>query len=179
MEIRRFAVLMGLLCGFVQGIAAEPAVIFDSGQAEPLSAIVEVPKPVDFSTLDIDKEKILAGIEEEMKGLKPTAIYPIESPGLTVGRVETKQVRMKQSFSPFFIVGDDAVSRQWMERNKNVLQKKNAQGLVAQVESEEKFKELQLIGSGLRLIPFPATALAKAFGVKNYPVYIGPDQITQ
>lgn len=172
-------ILMLMAVFYLNSGHAEPAVIFDGGNTQPLSDFYKSPEPVDPDTINIDKKKVISDVEEQLKGLKPTAIYPVESPGLTVGRVQTRQVKMAQSFAPFFIIGDDTVSRRWLERNKSVLKKKNAQGLVAQVESEEKFNELRAIGAGLRLLPFPATQLAKVFGVKHYPVYIGPDRITQ
>ncbi len=178
MNMGRFFLFVTLL-GLTHMLLAEPAVIFDGGNTQPLSDIYQAPEPIDPSTIEIDKEQVIVDVQEQMKGLKPTAIYPIESPGLSIGRVATQKVRLGRVFAPFFIIGDDAISRQWLQRNQSVLKKKNAQGLVAQVESEKKFNELAALVPDIRLVPFPATALAKAFGVKHYPVYIGPDRITQ
>lgn len=109
-------------------------------------------------------------------GLLSEALYPVISERLSVGPVGPDEARDIPSYlltRPFFIVGADRVSANWMKSNLDLLVERQAIGLVVNVESPDHMRRLiELTERRLPLTPMPADQLASAINLKHYPVYI-------
>lgn len=108
--------------------------------------------------------------------------FPVRTPSMTVGRVglgEGNQIPAAASvMQSMFIIGDDPVSRRWLQDNREFLASKKAIGLVVNVETKESMNQLaRIAGKGIRMQPTPGEDLAKHMGIKHYPFYIDKDGI--
>ncbi len=103
--------------------------------------------------------------------------FPIES-DLSVGVIETRQ-HDKPVSRPFFILGYDEHSAQWLETNLNHLQEINALGLVTNVRSAAELARLQQYAGTIELQAIPVESIAEQFDVDSYPVLITTEEITQ
>lgn len=75
---------------------------------------------------------------------------------------------------PIFIVGDDAPSQEWLQRNLQALHDMDARGIVAAVHSLADLERLRTV-TGLPLVPMPADDLLEAAGILVWPVLIAAD----
>jgi integrating conjugative element protein (TIGR03765 family) len=79
-----------------------------------------------------------------------------------------------------FIVGDDAMSRQWLATNRQRLTRIGATGVVANVLSIESLQALRSAAPGLPMAPATLDSVAQDLSLTVYPVLIGTDgQVTQ
>ena len=76
--------------------------------------------------------------------------------------------------TPFFIVGDDALSHAWLQHNAERLQALGARGIVAAVATEADFARLRALAR-VHVVPMSADALLEAAGIRVWPVLIGAD----
>lgn len=114
------------------------------------------------------------------QSLDNSARYPVQSrlrPGyLKVSRKLQTPVKDAQ---PFFIVGNDAFSRDWMEQNKAYLLKIRAQGVVTNIESKTLFVALEAFATPLPLVAVPVDDIAELLQFSVYPVLITGEEIAQ
>jgi integrating conjugative element protein (TIGR03765 family) len=75
---------------------------------------------------------------------------------------------------PIFIVGDDAPSQEWLQRNLQALHDMGARGIVAAVRSPADLERLRT-ATGLPMVPMPADDLLEAAGLLVWPVLIAAD----
>lgn len=80
---------------------------------------------------------------------------------------------------PFFIIGDDEFSRDWIKKNKAYLVEINAQGLATNIDSEAVLKELKAWVHPLDIIAIPIDDIAQALNINVYPVLITGKEIAQ
>lgn len=79
---------------------------------------------------------------------------------------------------PFFVIGSDPFSITWFNIHKTFLQKRQAIGLITNIESEEKQIEIEAL-SALPLIPSNIDELAKIFQVPGYPFFTNGCEVWQ
>lgn len=149
---------------------AELAVIYDTGTASPISGFVKAPR---LAVPEGLPEINLQAGDDFVPNL-----FPIHTPGLTPGEVnpQTTQLLLPQ---PFFMVGCDDRSKQWLGRYQGRLTQIGAVGLVVEAESLAEFQALAAVAQGLRLSPVPASQLAKQLGISHYPVLVSASRIEQ
>lgn len=121
--------------------------------------------------------------EDDMSSLsiassKITAMLPVSTPELTPGHVDTK-TRHLPGMIPIFLIGDDELSRRWLQMRLNLLVQLNALGLVVNVSSESGLNELSKQANGLKLLPVSGSDLAKRLGLSHYPVLLTENGIEQ
>ena len=153
-------------------VAAESTVIYNSGNTRLLAPLLEVlganepqGRSADTSRPDLGA----ANIER---------LLPIRSPGLTPGEVEPRP--FDQRFArPFFFVGADLLSREWLVTNRDELLRMGAVGMLVQAETIEDLRVLTELANGLPILPAPATDIAAALGLSHYPVLISREGIGQ
>ena len=75
---------------------------------------------------------------------------------------------------PIFIVGDDAPTLEWLQRNLQALHDMGARGIVAAVRAPADLERLRTATS-LPMVPMPADDLLEAAGILVWPVLIGAD----
>jgi integrating conjugative element protein (TIGR03765 family) len=124
-----------------------------SGSANP-SFILPAPKPL------TDPAKVS---EADM--------LPVRSAKLTPGTVERRVIEAP-GLQPFFLVGDDDASLDWLRRRAAWLRERGAVGLVVNVASAEGLARLRAAAPGLALAPVPADDLAARLGLRHYPALI-------
>ncbi len=149
---------------------AELTVIYDTGTASPLSDFVKAPK--------LAVPESLPGLNLQAKDDFAAQLFPVHTPELTPGDVnpQTPQLLLPQ---PFFIIGCDGRSKQWLSQYQGRLALIGAVGLVVEANSLADFEALSTIANGLRLSPVTASQLAKQLGISHYPVLVTASRIEQ
>ena len=103
---------------------------------------------------------------------------PARTPSLTPGKVTPRAIR-SPGMTPFFLVGNDPLSRAWLRQQADVLRNLDAMGLVVNVDTLDELEQLRDSVPGLTLSPVPADELAGRLGLKHYPVLITATEIRQ
>jgi integrating conjugative element protein (TIGR03765 family) len=154
---------------------AEPTVIHDSGKTRPITDFVRMtppqtpPSPPTLRTGHELAAQFLAGL------------FPVETPELTPGRVVSQKVDLHLP-QPFFLIGSDPMSQQWLRQYRDKLAQLHAMGLVVNVATVTEFQELQELAGNIPLTPAPGSDLVQSLqGVKlgHYPVLITRGMIEQ
>ena len=107
----------------------------------------------------------------------PPQLFPVVSARGGPGRLLQNPMPSKLPGGPgqpIFIVGDDAASVDWLQRNADALHRMGAQGIVASVRTPEDFLRLRGLVD-LRMTPMSSDALLEAAGIHVWPVLIGAD----
>ena len=154
-------------------VAASPTVISDRGGIE----IKELLNPPGESVESVEELTRLHNDPETMKdGLLSAGLYPVYSESLTVGPIGQSEATDIPSYlltMPFFIVGYDRVSANWMIENLDILVENHAVGLVVNIETPEQMKELMRITQNrVALTPVQGDDLAETLNLRHYPAYI-------
>lgn len=110
-----------------------------------------------------------AGIED---------MLPVQSQ-LTPGDVERKAVQLPMLPAPLFIVGDDARSIAWIERNQVTLQQMQAVGWAVNVSDKAALDRIRAVAPGLGVMPMQIDDFAARVGLKHYPVLITRTAVEQ
>ena len=161
--------LMLWFCLFAAGIArGEPLVIRDYGGRDS-----GVPKKNSITKL------------AQQYSVKPHLIYnaeryPIRS-SLHPGYVNKPQALREpvKGAQPFFIIGNDDFSRDWLTKNKTYLQKIGAQGLATNIDSNGIFATLEKLAAPLSLVAVPVDEIATILHLSVYPVLVTGEEIAQ
>lgn len=165
-KLKMIACLLGLMaCPIVH---AEPEVLADYGGREtglksPQEQIREL-----ADRMPVPQAQAENGLLQR---------FPIES-DLSVGVIETRR-HDKPVSRPFFILGYDEHSAQWLETNLDHLQEINALGLVTNVRSAAELARFQQFAGTIELHAMPVESIAEQFDVDSYPVLITAEEITQ
>jgi integrating conjugative element protein (TIGR03765 family) len=153
-------------------VAAEPTVIYDNGDTRPLAPLLEVfgPNGPQGPSADTSRPDLGAANVERL--------LPIRSTGLTPGQVEPQS--FDQRFArPFFLIGADPVSREWLVTNRDELLRMGAVGMLVQAETIDDLRVMAELANGLPILPAPATDIAAVLGLSHYPVLISAEGIAQ
>ncbi|EBD6544533.1 integrating conjugative element protein [Salmonella enterica] len=105
-------------------------------------------------------------------------MLPVSTPEMVPGRVENRRSELT-GMAPVFLVGDDALSRRWLEQRRGDLQRLHATGLVVNVTDGTALRDLQALAPGLTLLPASASDIARRLGLTHYPVLITADGLSQ
>lgn len=103
---------------------------------------------------------------------------PIRTPEMTPGAFESRPVNLP-GIGALYLVGDDPLSRAWLERNAAKLNAINALGMVVNIDSEAALRELQALAQGGIVSPMPGSDLARRLQLSHYPVLITETLLTQ
>jgi len=101
---------------------------------------------------------------------------PIESRTLTVGSFESED-RATAVVQPFFIVGCDEASLEWVEFNRARLLELKAFGLVVDAPSVLAYERLEQVAEGLVIRTVVGDLIAEHLGITRYPVLVTADGI--
>ena len=151
---------------------AELTVVFDNGQARPLSDFIG---PLDSGKPDTDlpyPEKMQLGAADV------ASLLPIRSPGLTPGNITPREHSVPFAHS-FFLIGSDAISKRWLEQHREALKRTGAAGMLVDASSIEDLQAIANLADGLPITPASGSDIAKALGIRHYPVGISAGRIWQ
>ncbi|MGF6513074.1 integrating conjugative element protein (TIGR03765 family) [Pseudomonas sp. BT76 TE3572] len=105
-------------------------------------------------------------------------MLPVRSTSLSPGIVE-RRVLNATGLPSFFLIGEDARSRNWLRQRLPALMKLKAVGLVVNVESKAALDSLRQAAAGLTLTPVSVDDLAQRLNLHHYPVLITSSSVEQ
>ena len=165
---------MAIACVLAPAIAqAELTVIYDSGNTQPLAPFLEV-----FNTDEGSPQQTPTPSKPSLGAADPKTWLPIQSPGLTPGTVQARS-HDRPFARPFFLIGSDARSRQWLQNHRDRLKEIGAVGMLVQAATLEDLHTMATLANGLSILPASASDIAKALGLSHYPVLITAHGIEQ
>jgi integrating conjugative element protein (TIGR03765 family) len=165
-------VVLSLLSGVAR---AELEVIYDSGDTRPLAPFLEV-----FAETPTPRAAVSSG--DDLGAADASRLLPIRSPGLTPGLVTRRQVKLSDPIQfprPFFLIGSDLRSREWLATHRDRLKQLGAVGMLVQAETVEDLEATARIAEGLPILPASATDIARALGLEHFPVLVSRRGIEQ
>lgn len=105
-------------------------------------------------------------------------MLPVRSSRLSPGDVARRTIEAP-GMPPFFLIGDDPRSREWLRQRAPHLRELNAVGLVVNVDSAAALAALRALAPHLSLSPTPGDDLAGRLQLHHYPVLITATGIEQ
>ena len=174
--------LLGLLAAIAQAetmpemsLAERPAleVLADHG-GEPAR-----PYFVAIGMADVPEEEGYAPDTRAPVAFSEADMLPVTSERLSPGEVRFRPLELPSRMTPFFLVGDDALSLRWLEARGETLRDLNAVGLIVEVATPEGLERLRGAAPGLELRPTPGDDLAGRLGLAHYPVLVTSQGLEQ
>jgi len=152
---------------------AAVTVIYDNGNTQPIAPFLEV-----FDSADETPQQSPVPIRPQFGAADPKAWLPIQSPGLTPGSVQARS--HKRPFTrPFFLIGSDVRSRQWLQDYRDQLKEIGAVGMLVQADTVDDLRTIAELADGLSILPASGSDIAEALGISHYPVLISAHGIEQ
>ncbi|TAL60406.1 MAG: integrating conjugative element protein [Legionella sp.] len=96
----------------------------------------------------------------------------------TFGKITKHKIELTNFTYSIFIIGDDALSRQWLKEHTKELEEKNALGFITNIESSSSLKALQEL-TNAPLIPANVDDLLALFKESHYPLIFHEGEIWQ
>jgi len=152
---------------------AELTVIYDSGNTQPIAPFLEVVESAD----GIPQQRLVP-TKPQLGAADPKAWLPIQSHGLTPGSVQARS-HGRPFARPFFLIGSDTRSRQWLRDHQDRLKEIGAVGMLVQADTLDDLRKIAELADGLSILPASASDIAKALGISHYPVLISARGIEQ
>ena len=156
--------------------AAELTIIYDSGRTQSLAPYLAA-----FSE-DPPTESAAAPSEIPLGAADLSQLLPIRTPELTPGTVTTRPLSLPDGVAlprPFFLIGADPRSLEWLARHRELLAEINAVGMLVQAETADDLEATAAIAQGLPILPASATDIAQSMGLRHIPVLISGRGIEQ
>ena len=168
----RWGRCIGLVAVLVPLVAqAGLTVIYDSGNTQPLAPFLEVIE-------DIEHPQQPIPLGNQLGAADINTLLPIKSPGLSPGPIQPQVV--KRPFTrPFFLIGSDPLSRQWLSQHRERLLEIGAVGMLVQAETAADLEAIAQLGQGLQIMPASGSDIAQALGISHYPVLVSKEGIEQ
>nr|WP_155971193.1 integrating conjugative element protein [Xenorhabdus nematophila] len=105
-------------------------------------------------------------------------VLPIKTPEMAPGIVQDRLLNLP-GIGALFLIGDDELSRTWLNQNADKLKKLNAVGMVINVDNAGSFYELRQFYEGGVISPISGSDLAVRLQLTHYPVLITEAGLTQ
>ncbi|MGS7936279.1 integrating conjugative element protein, partial [Escherichia coli] len=106
------------------------------------------------------------------------AMLPVSTPEMSPGEVTPRPLQLP-GIGALFLVGDDAYSREWLQKNVAALRARHAAGMVVNVADENGLRTLRELAPGVAMAPASGSALARRLQLKSYPVLITDNGLSQ
>jgi integrating conjugative element protein (TIGR03765 family) len=165
---------MAVVCVLVPAmVQAELTVIYDSGHTQPIAPFLDV-----FASAGETPQQSPVPTRSQLGAADPEAWLPIQSPGLTPGPVEARS-QDRPFARPFFLIGSDTRSLQWLQDHLDRLKEIGAVGMLVQADTQHDLRTIASLADGLSILPASASDIAKALGISHYPVLISAHSIEQ
>lgn len=172
------AVRLRHLCTLIAAAAGAPCIagvitIHEGGPTVPISQYLAA-----FFAQEGEPAEDLAG---SSRPSLPVA-FPVRTESMRPGRLPApvQMPAAKWLASPMFLLGDDALSTQWLAANRQRLHRAGASGLVVNVASLQAFRALRATASELPMAMGSADEFARQSGLSVYPLFVSSDgQVSQ
>ena len=169
--LRRRGLLIGIL--LMPLLAwAEVTVIFDSGHTRSLAPYLEILE----SSEHVNHSQPTRG--NTLGAADIQTLLPIRSPGLSPGPMQSR-AHNRPFARPFFLIGSDPRSRQWLVKHRERLKAIGAVGMLVQADTLEDLQATARLSGGLPIMPASAADIASVLGVSHYPVLVTSQGIEQ
>jgi len=175
--------LLAVLSMVAASVLAEPIVIHDTGNTQPLAPYLEAVtvKRAPSARLEAKPPEVRlpAG------GFNKSLLLPIRTPELTPGRLAEQSPtpalleRLSRLTRPVFLIGADPESLNWLAQHREQLQALGAVGLLVQADSAAELAAVERAGGDLVIVPASGSMLAQLLGLRHYPVLISRAGIEQ
>ncbi|MCP5443396.1 MAG: integrating conjugative element protein [Chromatiaceae bacterium] len=166
--------VIGIVIGLIPTLAgAALTVIYDSGETQPIAPFLDA-----LESSDITAPRRPTIQPPQLGAADLATLLPIRSPGLTPGPVQPN-THDRPFTRPFFLIGSDNLSRQWLLEHRDRLKEIGAVGMLIQAETLDDLQTIAELAAGLSVMPASASDIAKVLGVSHYPVLITPHGIEQ
>lgn len=157
---------------------SEVTVIYDSGSTRPLAPYLEIIDRTEPATNPLTGARNRGLNSSGLGAADVQALLPIRSPGLSPGPVQAR-AHNKPFSRPFFLIGSDDRSRQWLVQYRERLKQIGAVGMLVQAETLEDLQVTASLAGGLPILPASAADIAAALDISHYPVLITPQGVEQ
>ena len=162
-----FLALIPILAG------AALTVIYESGDTRSIAPFLEA-----FQSTEHPLPQRSSNQPPKLGAADVESLLPIRSPGLTPGIVQPKN-HDRPFTQPFFLIGSDEMSKQWLIENRERLKEIGAVGMLVQADTIADLRSIAEISAGLSIMPASATDIADALKLSHYPVLITAHGIEQ
>lgn len=115
---------------------------------------------------------------EPPASLSVSAMLPVATPEMTPGEIVSRPLSLP-GMPPVFIVGNDELSRSWLQKRAPELKSMGATGMVVNVASEPELASLKNNAPALVMVPVQGGDLARRLQLAHYPVLITADGVSQ
>lgn len=148
-----------------------PTVIYDGGGIA-IGGLLSGVTPADSSAQPRPPIR-----QQVYAGLSSIEVFPVRSTKAGPGRLPapTRAKLQGGPGQPICVIGDDALSQEWLQINLAVLKRIGASCIVASVRSAADFTRLKFLAGDLLLMPAPFDDLSNVTGITVWPVLIGAD----
>lgn len=171
---RRYHLFLFVFAGysvFLNTVTAAPKTLYDSGMTHSLRPYMQSRQAPPQQTLNQSTQFVSKHL--------PVKRLPVITSQLTPGRVKARTIHYPYLDTPFFIVGADRLSHQWLIEHREQLKTLHAIGIAVNVNSERQLALLQRSAGGIRISPVKGGKLARQLSLKHYPVLISGKLIEQ
>ncbi|WP_034949243.1 integrating conjugative element protein [Erwinia oleae] len=165
-------VLLFGLCLVTSTVLANLNVIADLGGDDASPYFEGINRQTGSASLPVAPPAPISAGEAE------AAMLPVITPELTPGKVVARPLQLP-GIGALFIVGDDEVSRAWLQANAQQLKSRSAVGLVVNVSHLSGLQALREQGLGLPMVPASGSELARRLQLSHYPVLITDTGLSQ
>ncbi|MCP4392279.1 MAG: integrating conjugative element protein [Gammaproteobacteria bacterium] len=174
MNAAKWLKAIGVAIGLIPLLAgAALTVIYDSGNTQPIAPFFDT-----FESTEIAPHDKQVTQRSQLGAADLASLLPIRSPGLTLGPVQPK-THDRPFTRPFFLIGSDALSRQWLLEHRARLKEIGAVGMLVQADTRDDLRTIAELAAGLSIMPASGSDIAKALGISHYPVLISSRGIEQ
>jgi integrating conjugative element protein (TIGR03765 family) len=109
----------------------------------------------------------------------PHPNYPVHTGGISPGKLEVREMPANAVAIPFFLVGADSLSREWLVRNRDRLSRLGAYGILVDADSELDLRAIAELAPNLPITPLDVTDMARILRISRYPALISSGRIEQ
>ncbi len=174
MNAKKWLTAIGIAIGCIPTLAgAALTVIYDNGDTRPIAPFLDA-----FDSTETTPPQSQVIQRPQLGAADLMSLLPIRSPGLTPGPVQPK-THDRHFTRPFFLIGSDALSRQWLLEHRARLKEIGAVGMLVQADPQDDLRTSAELAAGLSVMPASASDIAKALGISRYPVLISAHGIEQ
>lgn len=124
--------------------------------------------------------------DQPLKPFSESDMLPVMTASLTARLLSpasldhvNQQLVLPHSMTPFFVLGVDRLSMDWLKARLPYLRDMGAVGLIVNVENAAELARLRSIAPGIELRATPGDTLREQFLLPGYPVLISSQGVEQ
>lgn len=120
----------------------------------------------------------MSSLPQPPASLSISDMLPVSTPEMSPGTVTSRPLQLP-GLPPVFVVGDDELSRAWLQQRGAELKRMGATGMVVNVTTERALDSLRGLLPDTEMVPVRGGDLAQRLKLTHYPVLITADGLAQ